>query len=447
MRFPSTLLIAALCGCPLGFGAGSVASAQTSASAANADVHLASPDALVRNFDYGQLQKALDGMPQSPEQDYFAGVLANRSGRIDESIRLLTKVLPGLESTDPGRAAVALQTLEDDYLKNYQYNDAIPVSQKLLRKFLSQLDPVERKNLRDDYRTVVLLKNLPPQTVAFDGRVEMLVHRNPHLGSIETDLTVNGVQQSWLLDTGANFSTVSATFAARLGVSISRGTAYTQGVTGAENRVRLGVLPELRFGGATLRNVVLLVLDDKSLRLPIGKHENYQINAVLGYPVLQALKRITISTDGHLFAGPVAPSTQGGARLYMQGLTPLLECKVEGRDVLFSFDTGAEGSVLSDRYRRDFPEAFDGIEKEPFAMGGAGGIKVMQAYFLPEVHLGIGEIPAVLHGRPVAPHMNTDLDRTYGNLGRDLVDAYESFTIDFENMRFALGARAVVPSK
>ena len=43
-------------------------------------------DADIRNYDYEQLANALDGMPQSAERDYFAGVLANRTGDVDKSI-------------------------------------------------------------------------------------------------------------------------------------------------------------------------------------------------------------------------------------------------------------------------------------------------------------------------------------------------------------------------
>ena len=372
IKFPTALLVAALCGYAVCGAASGTISAQTSAPAANATVPTSGMDALVRNFDYGRLQRALDGMPESPERDYFAGVLANRSGRIDESIQLLTKALPQLESSEPSRAAVALQSLADDYVKTYRYSDAIPAFEKILHKFLAQLDSVERKNFLDDYHTVRLLKNAPPQTVTFDGGVDLPIHRNPNLGSIETNLNVKGVDQSWLLDTGANFSGVSASFAARLGVPLSRDTAQTQGVTGAENKVRIAVLPELRFGGATVHNVVLLVLDDKSLRVPTGNGEDYQINAVLGYPVLQALKRIRFSKDGHLLAGPASPSTQAthdGARLYMQGLMPLLECKAGDRNVLFSFDTGAESSVLSDSVPAGFSGGFHGNREESLCDG------------------------------------------------------------------------------
>ena len=46
-----------------------------------------------------------------------------------------------------------------------------------------------------------------------------------------------------------------------------------------------------------------------------------------------------------------------------------------------------------------------------------------------------------LHGVPVLPRLGTDGDNFFGNLGRDLTDPYSSFTIDFANMRFALGPK------
>ncbi len=396
------------------------------------------PDEYIKNFDYAQLAAAVDAMPPSPDRDYFSGVLANRAGHVAESIELLTKVLPHLESSELDRAAVALQSLADNYIKTYRYNDAIQAYEELLHKFAAHLDKVDRQSTEDDYRAALLLRNAPSQTITFDGRTDLPTHRNPVLDSIETNLSINGVEHPWILDTGANFSTVSTSFAAKLGLKLSRDVAQTQGITGAENQLRVALLPELKLGGATLRNAVLLVLDDNSLNVATGKTTHYQINAILGYPVLQALQRITFTKNGHFLAGPDSPSGEGGAKLYMNELTPLLECEVENRKVLFSFDTGANGSVLSDRYR-DFPDQFKRLKKKPHEMSGAGGVKKTTAYYVPEVTLVVGQTHAVLHDVPVASVMGTDMDRLYGNLGRDLVDAYASFTIDFESMRLLLG--------
>jgi hypothetical protein len=414
-------------------GGGVTSSGGTVQPASSADL-----DLYVKNYDYAQLEQDVDAMPQSPDRDYFRGVLANRTNRLADSIELLTAVLPQLESSAPERAAVALDALADDYVKSFRYDDAIPMYEKLLSNFSSHSGAVEKQSTEDDYHAVLLLKGAPPQTISFAGAIDLATHRNPVLGTIDADLTVNGVEQSWILDTGANFSTVSASFAAKLGVQLSRDSAQTEGITGAENKLQVAILPEMKLGGATIRNVVLLVLDDANLNVPTGK-THYQINAVLGYPVMQALQRITFTKDGHFLAGPDSPFGRDGARLYMDELTPLLECDVENRKLLFSFDTGADESALSDRYRHEFPYAFKGLHKKPYGMGGAGGVKIMRAYYLPEVRLGVGQAHPALYKVPVVPPIGSDIDRRYGNLGRDLVDPYTSFTIDFGNMSFLLG--------
>lgn len=77
---------------------------------------------------------------------------------------------------------------------------------------LRRWDKTELKSTEDDYHTVVLLKDAPPQTISFEGggRVDVPTHRNPVLDAIEGKLKVNGVEESWIFDTGANLSTVSA---------------------------------------------------------------------------------------------------------------------------------------------------------------------------------------------------------------------------------------------
>jgi hypothetical protein len=397
-------------------------------------------DALVKNFQFAELAQAVAAMAPSADRDYFAGLLANRDGRVADSVPLLEGVLATLTTSNPARAAVALRSLADDYVKLYRYNDAAGAFDRLLHGFGSRLDKTERRGAEDDYGTVRLLKDVPPQTVSFEGPIDLPTHRNGTLDTIDADLVVNGVEESWILDTGANFTAITASFARRLGVPVSTGKAHTQGITGAENDLRAAVLPELKIGGATVRNVVLIVLNDDSFNVPTGT-SRYQINAVLGYPVLQALQRITFTADGHLLAGPASPSAADGATLYMQQLMPLLECGVAGKRVLFAFDTGANGSMFSVRYRREFASQLRGLSMRPHGMGGAGGVRKVMAYYLPHPRLDVGAVTVTLKDVPVVPELGTDTDKVFGNLGRDVTDPYRSFTIDFANMRFHLGEK------
>jgi hypothetical protein len=82
------------------------------------------PDAEVKEFRLDDLKATLGTMQPSPERNYFAGVLANWTGQIDDSIRLLLDALPSVRKSNSARAAVALETLADDCNKKFPYEDS-----------------------------------------------------------------------------------------------------------------------------------------------------------------------------------------------------------------------------------------------------------------------------------------------------------------------------------
>lgn len=395
-------------------------------------------DSDIEGFQFAELRNATEALPPSPPHDYFAGILSNREGKPAESALLLERSLPWAKQADPKRAAWALEALADDYIKTFRYGDAVRSYEELFQHYASQLDAAQKKDDEDDLRALKLMQGAPPQTIQFDGPVALPTHRNATLDTIDTELTVNGVTESWLIDTGANFSTVCESFARRLGLKLSEGKAQTQGITGAENQLRVAILPELHLGGAVLRNVILTVLPDDSLNVPVGRG-HYQIQAILGYPVLQALGRFTFTKDGQFLAGPASPGSESGAPLYMYKLTPLMQCGVGNRPLVFAYDSGAISSVFSDRYFRDFPGQFHGLRKRRYGIGGAGGVRKMKVFYLPEVRLDVGSVTATLRNVPVIPAFGTNLSKYYGNLGRDLTDPYDHLTVDFADMRLSLG--------
>ena len=399
------------------------------------------PDLELKEFRLDDLEARLPTMEPVLEREYFAGVLANRAGRIPESIRLLKSVLPSIRTSHPDRAALALQALADDYIKSFQYGDAAQVYDDLLAHFSTQLGPDELKGAKDDAGLARILREAPAQTVTWDGAVRLKTERNP-LNSMNVDLTVNGVQGPWLLDTGANLSVVSKSFAERLGLNFLPGVTQTQaGMTGIENPLRVALLPSLSMGGATLHNVVVLVLDDANLNINLGK-QAYQINGIIGYPVFQALRTITFLHDGEFEAGDEARAAGTRARMYMNQLTPIIECKVEGRDLPFSFDTGASSTDLLVRYYQQFHSASKGWKRSKTMSAGAGGVVKRKIYIQPQVKLGIGDKTVTLEKVPIyTSGTGTDTnDELYGNLGQDVVADFESFTLDFSTMTFSLGS-------
>jgi Aspartyl protease len=202
--------------------------------------------------------------------------------------------------------------------------------------------------------------------------------------------------------------------------------------------VHLAILPEVDFAGAKIRNVVVMVFDDANLNIPLGEGKSYQIQAILGFPVFQALKAITFSKDGY-FEARAARKHAGYSRIFLDKLTPLVEGEVDGKTLLFSFDTGAGDSEFTKKYFDAFPKQFEGLKTKSMGTGGAGGMTENVVYELPSAKIEIGgqhvELSKVMTLTTLA---GTGLDELYGNLGQDLIGQFGSFTLDFGRMRFSL---------
>jgi predicted aspartyl protease len=382
-------------------------------------------------------------MQRGPERDYFAGVLANRTGNIAESIQLLNGALPGLRRTHALRAATALEALADDYNKSFRYANAAQTYDDLLTHFANQLPRKQLQGTKDDSGVAHLLRQAPVQTITWQGPTRLKIERNV-LGSAVTNLTVNGVQELWLLDTGANLSVVSRSFARKIGLKPLPGFGQTMGgITGIENPLQTAVLPTLQMGGATLRNVVVLILDDTNLKIGMGK-QTYQISAIVGYPVFQSLGVITFLRDGWFEAGDAVRRSATGTRMYMKLLMPVIECGVEGKGLPFSFDTGASGTNLSIRYFDRFRRGVGSWKMGENKSYGAGGLRRRAVYLQPKLNLAVGDKTANLTNVPIfTTMMGSDIDELYGNLGQDMVAQFESFTMDFSKMIFTLGAPTI----
>ncbi len=181
--------------------------------------------------------------------------------------------------------------------------------------------PLTGNRSRTTPRPIALLEAAPAQIVESGGRFSLPTHRSK-IGTIDTDLTVNGVTKSWILDTGANFSVLTESAAKQMGLKLSEGSARTQGASGAENVLHIAIIPEIKVGSAIVHNVVALVLEDKALKISIPS-ASYQIDAILGYPVLSALGQLTFTADNRVLVGTGGDTS--GAEIYMQQLNPLLQ--------------------------------------------------------------------------------------------------------------------------
>ena len=142
------------------------------------------PDSEVRAFRLHALEARLQTLPPGGERDYLAGILASRSGRLEEAIRLLNGVLPGIRESRPERAAIVLEALADVYASAYQYGDAARVYDDLEQHFARHL----HRDIAGDAALARLLVHVPPQTIDWNAPVRVAMSKNS-IGSLVSELS------------------------------------------------------------------------------------------------------------------------------------------------------------------------------------------------------------------------------------------------------------------
>ena len=333
------------------------------------------PDWLLRENRYPELVAWVASQQSHPTASasdlaYFRGVLANRQNRTPESIRLLAPLSSHLDPVaDSARLRVVLETLADDYTKTYQYGAAAGALQRIERLGGASMSAKERDDVRNELAVRTLLRDAPAQRVIGAQPFAVPLRRDT-LGLLEVPARVGPDSAWWILDTGANFSTITESTARQLGLTVSRGAAKVKGITGTYSPLHVAVLPELRLGPVRVRNVAVLVLADSALFIP---QVPFQITAILGYPVLEALDRLAVGTSRL----QVTPDPKGvpsdSSNLFLDDLQPLIAGTVDDSTALYHFDSGADVTLLGVHFCRAYPQRMAGLASHKMAIGGAGG--------------------------------------------------------------------------
>ncbi len=361
---------------------------------------------------------------------FYRGAVSNKFNRLNSAINHLQNYLKRARGKNDSRLEDCYELLADSYLKSYEYKKAAGVYKTLVAMMKEKGDPGKAFDYENSLRICSALSDVPRQTIALEGDSKITLSRN--IVGMQIPIEINGQQVPFIFDTGANISTVTASFAANLGLKIIDTSITVGSITGNTVKSRLAVATAIKIGNATIRNAVFLVFEDKDLFI---SQINFQINAIIGFPVIEALKEITISHGGEVFI-PRRAGRRAEQNMCLDGLTPLLAGTHKGRRLAFTFDTGARTSSL-------YPPFFKAYEEEIKARGisqpekitGAGGSKEVPAYRLSDLAMTFSGKEARFVSVKILTQETIDNSRYfYGNLGQDLIRQFEKMTLNFESM-------------
>jgi predicted aspartyl protease len=343
-------------------------------------------------------------------------------------------------TASPAHRARAFAVIADAAFTAGDYADAATAVDGWLTALAQNNAPQEE---RDDARRLGTLAHAlstaPKQTVESLAPARADTRRDK-VGLSRADATVNGHVQEAVLDTGAGLSVVSRSTATRLGLRILDAAATIDSASRDAVPTRIGIADRFAFAGLELRNVAFLVLDDQQLELPVPG--GYAIDAIIGFPVLREFRRLRFERDGSMVPEPVAqanPSAKENLRIVASAL--YVQAKLRDVPVALHLDTGGPRSFLSSRFAQRHPHFADGLAQQDERMAGAGGATVRRVARIANAELELAGSRARLPELTIVTRDGEEVQaQNFGLMGGDVLEQFDSWTLDFEGMRFELGA-------
>lgn len=378
-------------------------------------------------FEAQQRFKMAESQLEPIERQRLGAMLDNAFNRLAASSDAIELLRSEHWKTLSDRQRYALLEIQQSNLaKQYRYAEAASVTKALLEECSGLLDDEEKEDYLNTLKLWEGLTGAPPQELIVGSHTELQMTRDKaQLWNL--DVSHNTTHVGFIFDTGANISTVTESTADRFEMRYTDASIEVDAITGIKVRSKLAVCPEFRLGAITVKNAVFLVFPDSALAIP---QINYQINGIIGFPVLEALKQLEITRSG-LFIVPEKPEPSEVSNMALDFLTPVILLD----DEYYTFDTGATATMLYLPYYRKYKQAIEKKYKlKSLGYGGAGGSIQRNGYeieWTPTVDGQTLSIPKTM----VFSDAGRDKERDYyGNIGQDFIRQFEHMTINFDTM-------------
>ena len=390
---------------------------------------------LLDDDDYFKLESKLKLYNDSLSDDkrlYFKSYVDNAFNRNMDCIADVDSLLKNYAANFPDSVKTALRRLQSDsYFKTYQYAKAAQSDSAVLKQYAKSLHKEDADDIKNDLLMRGALKNVAPQQTIIPNNTTIQYTRDK-LGLIEIPVKCSNMIYNGIFDTRANVSTITKTYAAKLGLHILPVTYNeSSGATGIVFKTGLGIADELNIGGIVVKNVVFQVTPDSILYIAPVK---FQLNMIIGFPVIEQMKEVDIYKDGHMVV-PQIPAQSDLHNFALNGLDPIISLK-KGNDTLtFNFDSGASGSdfyvAYFNKYKADVLK--NGIKKT-MGFGGAGGAQKKTVYVLPKVSLTTGGQTVTVDSISVLDTKISPDEKLYGNIGQDFTNKFNEVIYNFKYM-------------
>jgi len=319
-----------------------------------------------------------------------------------------------------------LRIKQMNHSKLFEYQKAYDALHELTTNYRQQMTADELDDFQNTKKIWAALAKELPQVVTIKDSTTLVIKQDK-LGLQNLSLSQDTLSIDFIFDTGANFSTVTETTAGKLKMRFMDTTTIEVGsITSHKIRSRIGVCPVFNLGGIKVENAVFLVFPDQALAVP---QVNVQINGIIGFPVIEAMKEIQLTKKGE-FIVPKQKSSYPQQNMAINFLNPIIYLDGEN----YTFDSGANTTTLYDTYFTKYKKDIESLYKETdLTIGGAGGSVTKKGYVI-TFKTRINDQPVVMDSIELFKEPLTDENYFAGNIGQDLIRKFDKMTINFESM-------------
>jgi hypothetical protein len=369
---------------------------------------------------------------------FFRGAVANAFYRPRTSTRYLKQYIARAGADDEWQSE-AYTLLADNFVKLSDYGAAADAYRTILDRFKQTKNPDAIKDYENAAALYGSLRVVPRQQVSV-GQAAQLNKPSAEAGwSVRVE--ANNQRVALGLDTGANISLLAKSVAERLGVNMLDQSISLGSITSIRVQPKLGFLPTMKIGSATIHNAIFLVLDDQALTFPDG----FMLKGVIGFPVIAGLRAITFNSDGTVSVARKS-ARAGQPNMCLDAKNILFQGEYEHKELTFMLDTGAERSVLYLPFLNDFiAEIKDKYSLRNEKFTGVGGTEEVSAYIVKDFAIRFsGQDARLPEIRLLTKALTENGKFYYGNVGQDLIKRFRRMTLDFISMHIAFelaGAR------
>jgi hypothetical protein len=272
--------------------------------------------------------------------------------------------------------------------------------------------------------------NIKTQKIHKQKDVLLHAYRNK-FNHLLTRIKMGTKNEEFIFDTGANLSTISASEAKEMKLTVFDQIVDIGSSTQKIIQSTLAVADSLYIGDILFENVLFIVMPDDELTF---SQINYSIKGIIGFPVIHQLGEVHLNKDGEIFIPKVA-SEKTGQNMFFENFDPVVKATSDNDTLLLIFDTGAGHTELSFKY---FSEHRNEIEKKGNLQiserGGAGGKAMVKEYLLYNFPLKIGTQKTSIEKMPVILEEYRYNKFFDGNLGQDVFLKFNCLIISFDHM-------------